>query len=93
MRGLYLEASFILEVINIFNVKTTAIYIKDAMQPRANKDSDFVIRVAINLASNVSLMSAEKMMIDSGISKTIIERILYVPNNIRKTDLNNFSSC
>ncbi len=42
------------------------------MQPRNNKDSDFVIRVAINLASNVSLMSAEKMMVDSGISKTII---------------------
>ena len=63
------------------------------MQPRANKESDFVIRVAINLASNVSLMSAEKMMIESGISKTIIERILYDPNNIRKTDLNNFSSC
>lgn len=63
------------------------------MQPRTNKDFDFVIRVAINLASNVSLMSAEKMMVDSGISKTIIERILYDPNNIRKTDLNNFSSC
>jgi len=63
------------------------------MQPRTNKDADFVIRVAINLASNVSLMSAEKMMIDSGISKTIIERILYDPNNIRKTDLKNFSSC
>ena len=63
------------------------------MQPRTNKDSDFVIRVAINLASNVSLISAEKMMVDSGISKTIIERILYDPNNIRKTDLNNFSNC
>jgi hypothetical protein len=63
------------------------------MQPRTNKDSDFVIRVAINLASNVSLKSAEKMMVDSGISKTIIERILYDPNNIRKTDLTDFSSC
>ncbi len=63
------------------------------MQPRNNKDSDFVIRVAINLASNVSLISAEKMMVDSGISKTIIERILYDPNNIRKTDLADFSSC
>ena len=63
------------------------------MQPRTNKESDFVIRVAINLASNVSLMSAEKMMVDSGIPKTIIERILYDPNNIRKNDFNNFSSC
>ena len=63
------------------------------MQPRTNKDSDFVIRVAINLASNVSLISAEKMMLDSGISKTIIERILFDSNNIRKTDLNDFSSC
>ncbi len=62
------------------------------MHPRTNKDSDFVIRVAINLASNVSLISAEKLMVDSGISEAIIERILYDPNNIRKNDLSDFSS-
>ncbi len=59
------------------------------MQPRNNKDSEFVVKVAINLALNVSYSSAEKMMKDSGISETIIERILYDPNNIGKTDLNN----
>jgi hypothetical protein len=63
------------------------------MQPRTNKDFDFLIRVAINLALNVSLVSAEKLMVDSGISKATIERILYDPNNIRKTDLKDFSSC
>jgi len=63
------------------------------MQNRNNIDSEFVIKVAINLALNVSFDLAEKLMVDSGISETIIERILYDPNNIRKTDLNDFSSC
>ena len=55
------------------------------MQPRANKEFDFVITVAINLASYVSLTSAEKLMVDSGIPETTIERILYDPNNIRNS--------
>ena len=63
------------------------------MHPRNNKDSEFVIKVAINLALNVSYSSAEELMVDSGISETIIERILYDPNNIRKTDINDFSNC
>ena len=63
------------------------------MQNRNNIDSEFVIKVAINLALNVSYDLAEKLMVDFGISETIIERILYDPNNIRKTDLNDFSSC
>ena len=63
------------------------------MQNRNNIDSEFVIKVAINLALKVSFDLAEKLMVDSGLSETIIERILYDPNNIRKTDLNNFSSC
>ncbi len=62
------------------------------MQPRTNKDYDLVIRVAINLSSNVSLVSAEKLMIDSGISEDIIERILYDPNNIRQTDFNDLAN-
>ena len=63
------------------------------MQNRNNIDSEFVIKVAINLALNVSYDLAEKLMVDFGISETIIERILYDPNNIRKTDLDDFSSC
>ena len=63
------------------------------MQNRMNIDSEFVIKLAINLALNVSFDLAEKLMVDSGISETIFERILYDPNNIRKTDLNDFSSC
>ena len=63
------------------------------MFARTNKDSEFVIKIAINLALNVSYDSAEKLMVDYGISETINERILYDPNNIRKTDLNDFSSC
>ena len=63
------------------------------MQNRNNIDSEFVIKVAINLALNVSFDLAEKLMVDSGISQTIIERILYDPNNIRKTDLIQLPSC
>ena len=57
------------------------------MHSRNNKESEFIVKAAINLALNVSFSSAEKLMEDSGISETIIERILYDPNNIRKTDL------
>ena len=59
------------------------------MLPRTNKDSEFVIKIAINLALNVSYDSAEKLMVDNGISEIIIERILYDPNNIRRSDLIN----
>ena len=70
--------------------KTSITLIHFAMQNRNNIDSEFVIKLAINLALNVSFDLAEKLMVDSGISETIIERILYDPNNIRKTDLNDF---
>ena len=63
------------------------------MHPRNNKDSEFVVKAAINLALNVSFSSAQILMLDSGISATIIERILYDPNNIRKTDLIQLPSC
>lgn len=58
------------------------------MSPRINKDSENVVKIAINLAYNVSLLSAVKLMTEAGISESVIERILYDPNNIRKTDLN-----
>ncbi len=61
------------------------------MLPRTNQISELVIKTAINLAFNVSFDSAEKLMMDFGISETIIERILYDPNNIRKTDLTTFN--
>ncbi|MES2662015.1 MAG: hypothetical protein V4629_01810 [Pseudomonadota bacterium] len=57
------------------------------MHFRNNKESELIVKAAINLALNVSFSSAEKLMVDSGISEIIIERILYDPNNIRKTDL------
>ena len=58
------------------------------ISPRINKDSENVVKIAINLAYNVSLLSAVKLMTEAGISESVIERILYDPNNIRKTDLN-----
>lgn len=63
------------------------------MHPRVDRDSEFVIKVAINLASTISLVAAEKLMAESGISETIIERILYDPNNIRESDLDDFLNC
>jgi len=58
------------------------------MSTRINKDSEIVVKIAINLAYNVSFSSAVKLMTEAGISEYIIDRILYDPNNIRKTDLN-----
>lgn len=58
------------------------------MSPRINKDSENVVKIAINLAYNVSFSSAVKLMTEAGVSESVIERILYDPNNIRKTDLN-----
>lgn len=58
------------------------------MSPRINKDLEIVVKVAINLALNLSFSSAVKLMTDAGISESVIDRILYDPNNIRKTDLN-----
>ena len=58
------------------------------ISPRINKDSENVVKIAINLAYNVSLLSAVKLMTEAGISESVIERILYYPNNIRETDLN-----
>ena len=58
------------------------------MNPRDNKELEVIVKTAINLAYNVSYTSAENLMLDAGVSPSTIERILYDPNNIRKTDLN-----
>ncbi|MES2500299.1 MAG: hypothetical protein V4570_07170 [Pseudomonadota bacterium] len=54
---------------------------------RKNKDAEIIVKIAINLALNISYKSATQLMSDAGISEIIIERILYDPNNVRKTDL------
>ena len=58
------------------------------MNPRDNKELGAVVKTAINLAYSVSYTFAENLMLDAGVSPITIERILYDPNNIRKTDLN-----
>ena len=45
------------------------------------------MKTAINLAYNVSYTFAENLMLDAGVPPSTIERVLYDPNNIRKTDL------
>ena len=55
---------------------------------RKNRDSEIIVKAAINLALNISYKSAEELMANAGISASTIERILYDPNNVRKTDLN-----
>ena len=57
------------------------------MSPRDNKELEVIVKTAINLAYNVSYTLAENLMLDAGVSPGTIERVLYDPNNIRKTDL------
>ena len=57
------------------------------MHLRDNKELEIIVKAAINLAHNVSYTHAENLMLDAGVSASTIERVLYDPNNIRKTDL------
>lgn len=57
------------------------------MHPRDNKELEIIVKMAINLACNVSYTYAENLMLDAGVSLSTIERVLYDPNNIRKTDV------
>lgn len=58
------------------------------MNPRDDKKLEVIVKTAINLAYNLRYTLAENLMLDAGVSPNTIERILYDPNNIRKTDLN-----
>ena len=44
---------------------------------RKNKDSEIIVKAAINLAFNISYKSAAELMARAGISASIIDRILY----------------
>ena len=57
------------------------------MSPRDNKELEVIVKTAINLAYNVSYTLAENLMLDAGVSPSTIERVLYDPNNIRKSDV------
>ena len=57
------------------------------MHPRDNKELEVIVKTAITLAYTVSYTLAENLMLDAGVSPGTIERILYDPNNIRKTDV------
>ena len=59
---------------------------------RKNRDSEIIVKAAINLALNISYKSAEELMANAGISASTIERILYDPNNVRKTDLDSYTA-
>lgn len=54
---------------------------------RKNKDSEVVVKIAIHLALNRHYSSAAQLMSEAGISSNVIDRVLYDPNNIRKSDL------
>ena len=59
---------------------------------RKNKDFEIIVKVAINLAFNISYKSAAELMTNASISASTIDRILYDPNNVRKTDLDQFTA-
>ncbi len=59
---------------------------------RRDKNSQRIIKTAINLALTKSYRSASQMLLNAGISELIIDRILYEPHNVRKTDLSWYTS-
>ena len=57
------------------------------MFARQDKNSEIIVKMAVNLALKNDFQLARQVMTEAGISFRIIERILYEPENIRKTDL------
>lgn len=63
------------------------IYEKKFMIKRCDKNSQRIIKIASNLATNKKYKSSAQMMSKAGLSELIIDRILFEPHNVRKTDL------
>lgn len=59
------------------------------MLNRRDKKTQKIVNTAIKLATTKSHKSAAKLMSTAGISELIIDRILYEPHNVRKSDLAN----
>ena len=57
------------------------------MFARHDKNSEIIVKMAVNLALKNDFQLARQVMTEAGISFKIIERILYEPKNTRKTDL------
>ncbi len=57
---------------------------------RNNEDAAIIVKAAINIAFNISYQSAAELMTRCGISERIIDRVLYDPNNVRKSDLDQY---
>ncbi len=54
---------------------------------RNDKNSEIIVKMAVNLVLNSDFQLARQVMTEAGISFKTIERVLYEPKNIRKTDL------
>lgn len=54
---------------------------------REDKESENIVKVAVNLINKNELFLARQIMSEGGITHRVIERVLYEPHNIRETDL------
>jgi len=54
---------------------------------RSDKLSKHVLKAAVNYTIERNYKSAAKLMFVYGFDESIIERILYEPNNVRSSDL------
>lgn len=62
------------------------------MFSRNDKESEKIVRMALKLVSSKDFLIARQFMTESGISNKVIERVIYEPHNIRKSDLHNESN-
>lgn len=53
---------------------------------RVDKNSENLVKIGIKLAANKEFQLARRMMTKAGIPSKVINRVLYEPTNIRKTD-------
>ncbi len=58
------------------------------MLNREDKNSEKIVKIGIDLASRNEVISARQFMTGAGIPHAVIERVLYEPSKIRKSDWN-----
>ncbi len=62
------------------------------MFSRNDKESEKTVKMALKLVLSKDFLIARQFMTESGISNKVIERVIYEPHNIRKSDLHNASN-
>lgn len=58
---------------------------------RIDKDSENIVKMAVILVHKEEQLLARQIMSEGGIPHKVMERILYEPMNIRKSDLDSLN--